>query len=144
MQKNAEDQIQQYIRPPAWFWVLCLLGMAWYIQEAYEFYQFYIKNFTSIAELPINIWFISITATAILGGLLGFILLMLNNSLAVVMFKTCLLFTLIIIVIGALFSEEAPNIGYLPDNTHSLFLFFIAYLSGFFANSCHKKGWITL
>lgn len=138
------ENAQRYVNPPIWFWGMCLAGLAWYVQESYEFYRFYIEDFTSFAELPINKWHIGITAMATFSGLFGFISLMLNSSLAVLLFKICVAFTAILVAIAAMVGGEAPNVGYLPNEAHSLFLFFISLASGYFANNCHKKGWTTI
>lgn len=129
--------------PPLQFWLTCLAGLVWYVVAFGNAYFLWVVYEYSTNPFPIPSAYIAIVALNVVGGLLGYILLMLNKKLSITLFNICLLasFAQVLYVNNA--EYEISYFGWAPDYIQPFLIVTVAMISMGFSRFCKNKGWIS-
>jgi hypothetical protein len=93
--KSDESKSSNGRSPPVWFWVICILAMAWFLMDTAAFFMRVLMTEDGISAMPENqqhlyrnmpLWVNVVFAAEVFGGALGCLGLLLRKTWALPLF----------------------------------------------------------
>ncbi len=143
-----ENQLQA--RPPAWFWIVAGLGLAWNLLGVVVFVMQMTLTPQALAELSeaerqlmqaTPMWVNIVYAVAVFGGALGCLALLIRKSWAVSLLVISLLAVLLQMCYALLMSDSLEVYGN-QAFVMPIIVIVIAIFLVWFATMAKGKGWI--
>lgn len=128
---------------PILFWIASLVGLVWYVTSLGNAYFLWVVYEYSVTPLAVPAVFLAMLALNIGGGLLGYIFLMLNKKLSLILFQISVIagFGQIMYISTAEF--KISYFGWAPDNIQPFIILVAAFASVVFARISLSKGWVS-
>lgn len=137
--------------PPKWYWVVCILALIWnllgasaYLQQTMTPDDLLSKMDKAVADLINNrpAWATAAFAVAVWGGVLGSLLLLLKNKLALLVLQLSLVGIIIQMIYNYFISKSLADYGPGEHMMSIMILGFGIYLV-YFARKSKAARWVS-